>query len=105
MSETALYERVLATLADTDKAALTAATELRYTAMALRCSHDNLEVELRRILAIGLTPGEIDTAAIEAGARQYVRQNIGFRTESVAATPAVALDVDERRRSMKPVSS
>lgn len=97
-TEAALYERVIATLAETDKAAHVAATELRYTGMALRCSHDNLEVELRRILSIGLTPGEIDAAAIEAGARQYVRQNIGFRAESVASTPAVALDVDGRRR-------
>ncbi|AIN98219.1 hypothetical protein LPMP_211400 [Leishmania panamensis] len=88
-----LYEGVLARLAETDRAALLTASSLRYTGMALRAAHDNLEVELRRLLTIGLTAEEVDAAAIEAGARQYVRQNIGYHTEHVAVEPPAVPDM------------
>ncbi|KAG5479458.1 hypothetical protein LSCM1_04721 [Leishmania martiniquensis] len=83
-----LYEGVLARLSETDRAAHLTASSLRYTGMALRAAHDNLEVELRRLLTIGLTAEEVDLAAIEAGARQYVRQNIGYHSEHVSAEPS-----------------
>ncbi|CAG9573508.1 conserved hypothetical protein [Leishmania major strain Friedlin] len=101
-----LYEGVLARLAETDRAAHLTASSLRYTGMALRAAHDNLEVELRRLLTIGLTAEEVDAAAIEAGARQYVRQNIGYHTEHVAAEPPAVPDMarvmekNERRAAM-----
>ncbi|KAG5480223.1 hypothetical protein CUR178_06279 [Leishmania enriettii] len=98
-----LYEGVLARLSETDRAAHLTASSLRYTGMALRAAHDNLEVELRRLLTIGLTAEEVDAAAIEAGARQYVRQNIGYHSEHVAAEPSAVPDMarvverDERK--------
>lgn len=84
----ALYEGILARLGDTDRLAHHTASSLRYTGMALRCAHDNLEVELRRLLTIGLTAAEVDAAALEAGARQYVRQNIGYYAQHVASAPS-----------------
>ncbi|CBZ26886.1 conserved hypothetical protein [Leishmania mexicana MHOM/GT/2001/U1103] len=101
-----LYEGVLTRLAETDRAAHLTASSLRYTGMALRAAHDNLEVELRRLLTIGLTAEEVDMAAIEAGARQYVRQNIGYHTEHVSAEPPAVPDMarvmekNERRAAM-----
>ncbi|GET88379.1 hypothetical protein, conserved [Leishmania tarentolae] len=101
-----LYEGVLARLAETDRAAHLTASSLRYTGMALRAAHDNLEVELRRLLTIGLTAEEVDAAAIKAGARQYIRQNIGYHTEHVAAEPPAVPDMarvmekNERRAAM-----
>lgn len=79
-----LCAEMLNRLQQADRQAHADATALRYTGMALQTSHDTLEVELRRLLAIGLTSDEIDAAAIEAGARQYVRSNIGFRPERVS---------------------
>ncbi|KAK7194912.1 hypothetical protein NESM_000413100 [Novymonas esmeraldas] len=90
-----LYEGVLARLAETDRVAHRTAASLRYTGMALRAAHDNLEVELRRLLTIGLTADEVDAAAIEAGARQYVRQNIGYHSEHVASVPSAVTDVSK----------
>ncbi|KAG5505770.1 hypothetical protein JKF63_05106 [Porcisia hertigi] len=88
-----LYEGVLARLAETDRAAHLTASSIRYTGMALRAAHDNLEVELRRLLTIGLTAEEVDAAAIEAGARQYVRQNIGYHSEHVSSKPSAVPDM------------
>ncbi|KPA78299.1 putative mitochondrial hypothetical protein [Leptomonas pyrrhocoris] len=95
----ALYESVLGKLDETDRAAQKAAASLRYTGMALRCAHDNLEVELRRLMTIGLTAGEVDAAAVEAGARQYIRQNIGFHAEHVAREPSSVTDVVRESRT------
>jgi hypothetical protein len=98
-THSALYEGVLAKLDETDRMALQTASSLRYTGMALRCAHDNLEVELRRLLTIGLTAGDVDAAAIEAGARQYVRQNIGFHAGHVATEPSAVTDVAKVSRA------
>lgn len=54
---------------------------------------DRLEIELRRVLSIGLTPDEVDIAAIKAGARQYIRANIGYRAERVCDEPPVAISL------------
>lgn len=102
-TQAALYESVLAKLDETDRAAQQTATSIRYTGMALRCAHDNLEVELRRLMTIGLTPGEVDAAAIEAGARQYIRQNIGFHAEHVASEPSAVTVVDKATQSRDPI--
>lgn len=91
-ANTALHSGVLSRLAETSRAADVAATTLRYTGMALRAAQDCLEVELRRLLAIGLTADAVDAAAIEAGARQYVRQNIGYHAQHVSEHPASATD-------------
>lgn len=99
------YEDLLRRLETTDKAAQEAATSIRYTALALHCSQDVLEKELRRILAIGLnvekdrgttadegrsaaTDASIDAAAVEAAARRFIRANIGYRPVSVATASA-----------------
>lgn len=102
-TQAALYESVLAKLDETDRAAQQTAASIRYTGMALRCAHDNLEVELRRLMTIGLTPGEVDAAAIEAGARQYIRQNIGFHAEHVASEPSAVTVVDKATQSRDPI--
>ncbi|CCW62958.1 unnamed protein product [Phytomonas sp. EM1] len=81
------YTAALDQLSRLDREAHEEATAIRYTAMALQASHDRLEVELRRVLGIGLTAGEIDAAAIEAAARHYIRSNIGFRVEQVSKEP------------------
>ncbi|KPI83836.1 hypothetical protein ABL78_7121 [Leptomonas seymouri] len=102
-TKVALYEGVLAKLDETDRAAQQTAASLRYTGMALRCAHDNFEVELRRLMTIGLTAGEVDAAAIEAGARQYIRQNIGFHEEHVASEPASVTDIlRESQKNARP---
>lgn len=84
---------LLERLTQQDVAAHKAATEARYTAMALEMSVDRLEVELRRVLSIGLTDDEVDVAAIQAGARQYIRANIGYRAERVSEEPPVAISL------------
>lgn len=85
-------------LARLDSQAHHTATELRYTALALRYSRDSAEVELRRLLAIGLTDEAVDAAAMEAGARAYIRGNIGFRVARVKDEAAVAQNVEESIR-------
>lgn len=84
-------EQLLERLTAQDVAAHKAATEMRYTAMALEASMDRLEIDLRRVLSIGLTPDAVDLAAVEAGARHFVRANIGFRAERVSEEPPVAI--------------
>ncbi|CCW70338.1 unnamed protein product [Phytomonas sp. Hart1] len=83
------YTTALEQLARLDREAHEEATAMRYTAMALQASHDRLEVELRRVLGIGLTAEAIDAAALEASTRHYIRANIGFRVEHVSEEPAV----------------
>eukprot|EP00796_Vickermania_ingenoplastis_P010064 gene10064-7034_t len=96
---TPAVRQLLERLTTQDVAAHRAATEIRYTAMALDASADRLEVELRALLSIGLTPGEVDAAAVEAGARQYIRSNIGFRAESVSREPPVAIPLGNSEMS------
>lgn len=88
-----MAEQLLERLTTQDVAAHKAATEMRYTAMALEASMDRLEIDLRRVLSIGLTPEAIDLAAIEAGAKHFVRTNIGFRAEHVSQEPPVAISL------------
>ncbi|RNF15764.1 uncharacterized protein Tco025E_05422 [Trypanosoma conorhini] len=102
LSQLAAHEALLRRLEETDRAAHRAATELRYTALALQCSYDLLETELRRVLVLGPHTGAaagaacsteegmepLRRAAIEAAAREMVRKNIGFRVEKVSEEPA-----------------
>lgn len=80
---------------DRDVDAHRVATEVRYTAMALEAAADRLEVELRRLLEIGLTPDAVDVAAVEAGARAVIRQHIGYRAAPVSAEPPVAISLGD----------
>ncbi|KEG08855.1 hypothetical protein DQ04_06311040 [Trypanosoma grayi] len=99
MSQLATHEALLRRLDEADRAAHKAATELRYTALALQCHHDLLETELRRVLAVVPHTTEataedmerIRRAAIEAGSREMVRKNIGFRVEKVSEEPAAVV--------------
>lgn len=88
-----VLEPLLERLSRQDAAAHKAATEARYTAMALEASTDRLELELRRVLSIGLSEDKIDIAAIQAGAREYIRTNIGYRAERVSEEPPVAISL------------
>lgn len=88
-----VLEPLLEKLSRQDVAAHKAATEARYTAMALEASTDRLEMELRRVLSIGLSEDAIDIAAIQAGAREYIRTNIGYRAERVSQEPPVAISL------------
>lgn len=92
-SQSPHVQDLLHRLTQHDLAAHKAATEMRYTALALELSAAKLEVELRRILSIGLTAEEVDAAAIEAGARQWIRSSVGFRAANVSEEPPVAISL------------
>ncbi|KAG8340373.1 hypothetical protein TRVL_08799 [Trypanosoma vivax] len=101
LSQIAVYESFLQKFAETDREAHKAATQVRYTALSLQCSHDLLETELRRLLAAApasneVKAGDLDRvrlAAVEAGAREMVRRNIGFRAEKASAVrPSTATE-------------
>ncbi|CAD2221039.1 hypothetical protein AGDE_14207 [Angomonas deanei] len=78
-THTALYQEILGRLEKTDIQAQENAMQLRHTALSLSCSTDRIEKELRALLEVGCTDEEIDVAALESGARRFVRQNVGYR--------------------------
>nr|CCC93317.1 conserved hypothetical protein [Trypanosoma congolense IL3000] len=92
LSQVAVHEALLERLKTSDAAAHKAATQMRHTALALECSYDLLETELRRVLSIvpyssSASDNDLDRirlAAVEAGAREMVRKNIAFRVEKHA---------------------
>lgn len=101
-SGAAVTQQLLEKLSTQDIAAHRTATEVRYTAMALSSSMDCLEIELRRLLRIGLTSEAVDIAAVEAGARRFIRSNIGYRVQSVSEVPPVAIELKESEMSTAP---
>ncbi|CBH15018.1 uncharacterized protein TEOVI_000407000 [Trypanosoma equiperdum] len=89
LSQVAVHEALLKRLEESHQAVHKAAIHARHAALALQCSHDLMERELRRVLSItptssnmsGVEVDRLRRAAVEAGAREIVRRNIGFRVE------------------------